>query len=796
MIVGAEGDQSVAIGYETYATGNNSVAIGLETSASGQTAISLGDNTTASGARSLAMGFGTTASGAESLSMGRSTLAQGDRSTVFGMYNNPLVPSGTGIGPTSPILLLGNGDSNATRSNALSILKNGNAGIGIDTPEERLEVNGAIVISNSAAASPVEGTIRYTGTDYEGYDGTIWKQLTNTDNQTLTLSNNTLSISNGNSIPLTASSSQLVDSDANTKIQVEETSNDDVIRFDIAGQEKLKLLNSGNGKARIEFTNNDENIIIGTDAGNSLSNSNAVGNNNILIGSEAGSLTTNGSSNIFIGSESGQANTLGGFNTYVGDRSGKFKQSGNSNLFLGFGTGEFNSTGSGNVFIGRQVDMPGSTSNRLAIHNSSSTEETGALIYGEFDNGLVRINGELDINNAYRFPTSNGLANQVLATNTNGDLNWVDAPGIEAGGIPAPSKVYTTPATDFENGPNGSFGSAVAIHGTFASIGARTESISSDQVGLGRTYLYEQDSYGWYQADLFTPQNNDTRSFGIAVDMDNNNIVVGSDIGISNFEGRIFYHSYTAAGAVTKLVEAQSSDIEDLDRFGGVVALSGDYVAVGAYAKNGNQGKVYVFRYNGTALVEEEGIVESGTIRFGAAIDMDGDYMIVGAPTTSGSTGKAYIYKRSGANWNLEQTINSFGGNTGHAVTISGDKMAVSSTPNIGNQSVQIWKRTGTTWALEETVSAIDSRDRDQYGSSLSMDANKLVIGAAAAHSNAAQTGAVYSYIFNGTNWIFQKKHIAPNAQTKDYIGRSVKLHGSTFIAGGLANTKVFIDSF
>lgn len=122
--------------------------------------------------------------------------------------------------------------------------------------------------------------------------------------------------------------------------------------------------------------------------------------------------------------------------------------------------------------------------------------------------------------------------------------------------------------------------------------------------------------------------------------------------------------------------------------------------------------------------------------------------------------------------------------------------MAVSSTPNIGNQSVQIWKRTGTTWALEETVSAIDSRDRDQYGSSLSMDANKLVIGAAAVHSNAAQTGAVYSYIFNGTNWVFQKKHIAPNAQTKDYIGQSVKPHGSTFIAGGLANTKVFIDSF
>jgi hypothetical protein len=47
------------------------------------------------------------------------------------------------------------------------------------------------------------------------------------------------------------------------------------------------------------------------------------------------------------------------------------------------------------------------------------------LIYGEFDNNLVRINGTLNINNAYTFPTGDGTAGQVLVTNGSGNVVWV-----------------------------------------------------------------------------------------------------------------------------------------------------------------------------------------------------------------------------------------------------------------------------------------------------------------------------------------------------------------------------------
>ena len=51
--------------------------------------------------------------------------------------------------------------------------------INTNTPEQTLDVNGKIKLTDDATA-PSAGTLRYnaTGDDFEGYDGTTWKSLT------------------------------------------------------------------------------------------------------------------------------------------------------------------------------------------------------------------------------------------------------------------------------------------------------------------------------------------------------------------------------------------------------------------------------------------------------------------------------------------------------------------------------------------------------------------------------------------------------------------------------------------
>jgi formylglycine-generating enzyme required for sulfatase activity len=50
-------------------------------------------------------------------------------------------------------------------------------GTGTNTPAEQLEIAGAMVVGNSSNPAPEAGTIRWTGTAFEGFDGSEWVLL-------------------------------------------------------------------------------------------------------------------------------------------------------------------------------------------------------------------------------------------------------------------------------------------------------------------------------------------------------------------------------------------------------------------------------------------------------------------------------------------------------------------------------------------------------------------------------------------------------------------------------------------
>jgi len=88
-----------------------------------------------------------------------------------------------------------------------------------------------------------------------------------------------------------------------------------------------------------------------------------------------------GTNNLFVGTNAGQANTLGISNTYIG-----------------WGAG-LSATGSGNVFLGMNAGANETGSNRLYIDNSNISTP---LVYGEFDTNLLKINGNLDVTGAVK----------------------------------------------------------------------------------------------------------------------------------------------------------------------------------------------------------------------------------------------------------------------------------------------------------------------------------------------------------------------------------------------------------
>ena len=122
-----------------------------------------GFSTQASGITSFAMGNFAFATGNISTAAGNSVFAKAKSSATFGAYNdNTDNPNGSTEAVSDRIFQIGNGDDNATRKNALTVLRNGNIGIGVVNPAKLLEVVGAaspinpvtLVIGNRGGFGP------------------------------------------------------------------------------------------------------------------------------------------------------------------------------------------------------------------------------------------------------------------------------------------------------------------------------------------------------------------------------------------------------------------------------------------------------------------------------------------------------------------------------------------------------------------------------------------------------------------------------------------------------------------
>ena len=137
----ASGNYSIAMGTNTQASGNTSTAMGASTIASGNYSIAMGYNTTASGYESTAIGGFTNASGDISTAMGNNTKAKSQNSLVIGKYNDTTA--------TNRLFEIGNGTADNARSNALTVLDNGNVGINIINPNEKLQIEGNIKLGQS-----------------------------------------------------------------------------------------------------------------------------------------------------------------------------------------------------------------------------------------------------------------------------------------------------------------------------------------------------------------------------------------------------------------------------------------------------------------------------------------------------------------------------------------------------------------------------------------------------------------------------------------------------------------------
>ncbi len=159
--------------------------------------------------------------------------------------------------------------------------------------------------------------------------------------------------------------------------------------------------------------------------------SNIEGNFNIAIGNDVFNTTKNAQRSVAIGPTAGVNDTSSVDNVYVGFGAGRgtiFATDGydrSENVMLGSYAGYYNQT-NGNVFLGHRAGINAKIDNQLYITNDD-TDSLSTLIYGQFDNELVRINGDLNIDGLYTLPNTAPSSGQFLRYSGGANLTWANA---------------------------------------------------------------------------------------------------------------------------------------------------------------------------------------------------------------------------------------------------------------------------------------------------------------------------------------------------------------------------------
>lgn len=170
---------------------------------------------------------------------------------------------------------------------------------------------------------------------------------------------------------------------------------------------------------------------------------------------------------------------------------------------------------------------------------------------------------------------------------------------------------------------------------------------------------------------------------------------------------------------------------------------------------------------------------------------LDGDTLAVGMAAASSSDGQVKIYRRSGTNtWNLEQTIDppvaGGGDNFGWSVAVSGDMLIVGEPWNddVGADagSFHVYTRSGTTWTYQVSVDGAAAGLKLGYAVDIDSAAGRLV---ASAVGYDASKGRIYTYTTAdaGVTWAIEQTIDSPNPAVGANFGLSVGLLGTQMVA-------------
>ena len=189
---------------------------------------------------------------------------------------------------------------------------------------------------------------------------------------------------------------------------------------------------------------------------------------------------------------------------------------------------------------------------------------------------------------------------------------------------------------------------------------------------------------------------------------------------------------------------------------------------------------------------------------FGIQLALDGDVAILNSwkddRTVGTGEGSLYEFTFNGINWveteKIEPIESANDDSWGRYIEFKGDHLFSSTVIGLNDDlvktgSVTVFRNISETWTETDVLFANDGEDRDFFGTGISHEVNRLLIGAYGHDLNVGDEGAVYYFEFENDSWI-QKQKLTPQITTEFlWFGRDLVLAGDFAFIGAMGDDEL-----
>jgi len=257
------------------------------------------------------------------------------------------------------------------------------------------------------------------------------------------------------------------------------------------------------------------------------------------------------------------------------------------------------------------------------------------------------------------------------------------------------------------------------------------------------------------------------QGFGQTVLVNGNELLVGESL-YANRPGYVYVYRKDAAGRWAETARLQASDATNNDHFGRALAVAHGDLLVGSTISR-ESGALYVFQRaadgswrESQAMVPSDAKPENS---FGRMAATDGRTVLMADWAADSSRGAVYVFEKQGNAWRETAKLTPSDGTAanwfGSSIAIAGDQIAIgASTRDRGRGAAYVFRRAADgRWQESARIAPPDTMPNQQFGSSIAIAANTIVIGAPGADQF---VGAAYTYRPDGaTGWTLAGK-VAP----------------------------------